>query len=652
MNQRLLPAARVVSKPQIAPPSDLTELMLAGRRQFWCLALGALMGLGLGVLHYATSPREYRATATVLIEERQSDLEQEIAATLPTARSDTSVMNQVQILGSLHLAAEVARALELTHNDTFQNPPNSLLGETIGAAKGWVRSLIPRPAPPPLIEGASGTDEAILQTADRLRARTDFTRIGRSFVVEISHSASDPVLATDIVNAYAEAYLADGIEASVAASVRTADWMEARIEELRRSAVDAAAEAEAFRAEFGASDQQGLRERQERADALNELLVTFQSRYQEIAFESSFPSSSGRILSRALQPRDPDSPRAWQDLGAGLVLGLMLGLAIAVLREARETGLRTSGDVTRYLGLSFLGYLPVVSKGQLRRARSVEDASVAPGPRVAFSPELRDQGPVNLPPLLSRHSAQPLSARPVSGALIAPRDLVLSAYLPGSPADHALRRLHSAMDQGSAGQTGRILAIGGTEAGDGATQLAANLAHVSARAGKATLLIDGDFVHSGLTRALRASDTQGLVDVLDCVLPVGHAIRRIAGTGLDILPTGLGARRGDVMEASYLAEFGALLIELAGVYDTIVVDLPPLAQYPEVTALIRQVDQIVLCVPWGRRSRRAIADFLASAPDLTARIAGLVLTNTRLNHLPRYGEQRQAMRRSWRILGA
>ena len=642
MNQRILPSPVLLPDPAAPPPApeqnDMAELWLAARRQGWRIGLAGLCGLALGLAHYATSPREYRAIASILIEERQSNLEQEIAATIPALRSDASILNQVQILRSLGLATDVARQLDLPENSNFQAPPRSLFGQIAADAKAWVTALLPSPAAPEPSDGSGDAgpseDPALLRSAARLSQLTSFDRIGRSFVIRISHSSHDPGLATDIVNAYADAYLADGTAANVAASMRTAEWMEARIEELRQTALDAAAEAEAFRAEFGASDQQGLRERQDRAEALNTLLTTFQARAQEISLSSSFPSSDGRVLSYALVPREPTSPVAWQDLGAGLLLGLLIGLGLAVRREARETGFRTGADVAQTLGLPFLGYLPRLPDRQLKRASATPQA--APGPRVAFTAATRSAD-IDMPPLMMRHGAQPRITHGTAASLVAPRRLMIPAYAAGSDADLALRRLHAMIDGARRGPVGHVLGVAGLAAGDGATTLAANLAQTAVRAGRATLLIDGDFAQSGLSRALGAAEASGLVDVLDCILPAGDAVRRIANTGLDALPSGLGPRRGGVIESSYIREFGALVAELANVYDTIIVDLPPIAQFPEAESLIAQVDRFALSIPWGTRPREATARVLQEQPGLAARCLGVVLTETDMGRLGLYG---------------
>ena len=226
-------------------------------------------------------------------------------------------------------------------NPDFLMPPSSLLSIWISDAKSAVRSLIPTTEAPVAgpVDEAAVARARLLQTAQSLRNRTGFHRVDRSFVVEIWFTSHDRSLAADIVNAYADAYIADGITANLAASERTADWMEARLEELRRDALVAAEEAERFRLAVGAADQQGLRDLEQRAEALNDLVLRFQSRYRELTLESTYPVSAGRVLSRAVPPRDAAAPRAWQYLAAGLLVGLMMGTAAAVLREAREKGL-------------------------------------------------------------------------------------------------------------------------------------------------------------------------------------------------------------------------------------------------------------------------------------------------------------------------
>ncbi len=642
MNRRMTHVEQIVKPPPIPPtePSDLSELFLAARRQAWPIAICAVLGLCLGIFHYATSPREFVAVSTILIEERQIDLDQEIAAAMPTARSDSSVMNQIQILQSLTLAEEVANALDLAESEAFHANPSSFIGGQVGIAKSWLRSLLPTPAPPEAAgasSDAAGLDRALSEAAALLRTRTQFERVGRSFVVEISYVSHDPVLATDIVNAYAEAYLADGTRANVEASSRTAEWMQTQVEQLRQAAREAAESVVAFRSETSVFDQQGQRERENRAAALNDLLSTFEQRYQEIAIEGTFPVLNGRILSRALPPRNPAYPSAVQLLGAGLLLGLMGGLVVAVRREGRETGFRTAQDVVRTLHLPFLGYVPPISLRRLRRLQKRLPRHASPSPSPQFASKRTAQAePANMPPDIARGSMVP----PDIGRqtpLTTPLDLVISTVAGGSPSDRAFRKILTAIEPGGVPTTGRIVAVGGLNEAASGGQLASNLAAAAARAGKRTLVVDGDFMGAGLSQRFDADNSPGLLDALK-----GGTSRPITGRettvhGMHFLPLGRSSNGIVGAPPPNLDHLDGVTAALRPHYDLVFIALPPMNLLPETKSLVDVADHTILVTRWGAMPRRLVAAYLADEPDIRHRVLGVVLTETDFRRLPRYG---------------
>ncbi len=69
-------------------------------------------------------------------------------------------------------------------------------------------------------------------------------------------------------------------------------------------------------------------------------------------------ATPGQIISDAPLPTSPSAPVPALDLGGGLVLGLLLGLAAAVGLDARDRRLRGTADVARLTGLSTLAVLP------------------------------------------------------------------------------------------------------------------------------------------------------------------------------------------------------------------------------------------------------------------------------------------------------
>lgn len=580
-----------------ATRSDFEEFFLAVRRQGLLVATMALLGLFLGAFHYATSPKEYYAGATVLIEQRQNDLTQEIAAAVPVLRNDTALQNEVQILSSLELASTVVRQLDLDSDANFLNPPSSVLGGYLSDLVSWTKSWIP--AAPDAVGGSAGSvdagpDQRILETAALLRNRTTFTRVGRSFSVEIGYLSHDPALATAIANAYADAYLADGTQAKFEASERTAAWMRDRIEELRLSAAEASREAEEFRAENGAIDQQGLRERDQRAASLNNLFLTIQSKYEQIALEGSFPVSNGRILSRAIAPKSAAAPKAWQILAAGLALGGLIGLAIAVFREFRETGFRSGQDVREVAGVAFLGYLPVLRRKKIRMKKwsKTNATEVEPAHMPDFISARRPSAPKEHADQVTDQMAElwktaSLSTQRSGQAVSIPSDLFACGVAPGSHTDTLFRNLLTTLEMELEGDTGRVVAVGAVADGEGATTTAVNLANLAALCGYRTILVDGDLRNSSLADRLGISRGPGTLAVLEGTVDLHRATQRLPYSGLDVLTTGADAKSGKGFEPSRLPRFADLIASLRLSYDLVIIDMPPLSQRPEAKSLLR-----------------------------------------------------------------
>ncbi|MEJ6393536.1 hypothetical protein V8J82_09740 [Gymnodinialimonas sp. 2305UL16-5] len=645
MKQRITPVERLEygpATPQSPEHNDLVELVLAARRQMWRIAFWGFLGLLAGAAHYATSPREFTAASTLLIEERQIELEQEIAAVIPSSRSETSITNQIQILQSQQLAVQVVGLLDLTENESFGETPSSFLGTQIRAARSFVRSLLPSRSTPSgptnEVSAEAAEQRAIMETAQRLRNRTSFRRVGRSFVVEISHSSHDPALATEIVNAYAEAYMIDGTQANIEASDRTAGWMREQVEQLRQEALEAAADVAAFRQEHGAFDQQGLRERTARVDALNELLTTFQSRYQQISLEGTFPVQSGRILSEALPPRSPAEPKAWVILGIGMVFGVFIGLALAILREARELGFRNGNDVTRFLNLSFLGYVPRIQRRKLGRLKRTSAPTPTPPrrePTVQFASartdveRLDDPNDPGLEPQDQATYLQPVEAAPY----VAPREYMVSNASPGSAPDRAIRRIFSTLETEIAHRDGRILAFGGLGTDSGANGLAANLANLAARTGKRSLLVDCDFHKAQLSKAFGAANNPGLQGLLQGTASLDTALRRVEMSDMLFLPVGSSATQAPPS----LDHLQDLFQMLRPNFDYIFINLPPVDIFPETKSLAHPADHLILCARWGRTPRKVMREYLQNEPELRRRVFGVVLCDTQLRQLPRYG---------------
>lgn len=85
--------------------------------------------------------------------------------------------------------------------------------------------------------------------SDQLLNGLSVKRIGRTYALELTYNSTSPVLAAQIVNAVASAYLLDKLNSKYEATRRASDWLSDRIAELRQRALETDLAVQKFRAE-------------------------------------------------------------------------------------------------------------------------------------------------------------------------------------------------------------------------------------------------------------------------------------------------------------------------------------------------------------------------------------------------------------------
>ncbi|MDX8350610.1 AAA family ATPase [Cognatiyoonia sp. IB215446] len=573
--------------------TTLGDVLAVLRRQWLPLVLLTLLGLMAGAVHHVTTPKQYYVAATVLVDERPVALDQEITASIPFARNDTSLLNEMQVLRSLQLATEVARRLDLHNEDVFIFPPSSLARDIISGTKGTLTGLISSDAAEETqVASDPAADEArrLRGAAAKLQRDIRISRIGMSFSIEISYIGHDPALAADVVNTYATAYLDDGLNANVESTERTTAWMRNRLAELEETSAAVLAEAAAMR-RTEPENVMELRELAQRAATLDALYQTLSARYAQMSLQGSFPVSNGRILTESLVPRTAALPKLWRTLSVMGLLGLMAGFLLAVLREMRERGFRVSSDIHTHTDHAFLGHLP-----------QIEPKSAASG-----TPQRQ-----------------------------VPTQFLWAVDMPQSTFAETLRNIHATVALGATDGLGRVLAVTSMLPGEGATTLAVNYANMLAASGARTMLIDLGATDAGLREALNLPGSAGLIDVLHSKAQVSDALQRLDATGLDILPAGTGRRQPVAADIVYQRHLRALVQELRNHYDHIVLDTPALGTTADVKAMLGLLDRIVLVCEWGQTPRSLVTRYLAQEPDVSQKVLGIALNKVNMAKLARY----------------
>lgn len=286
----------------------------------------------------------------------------------------------------------------------------------------------------------------------------------------------------------------------------------------------------------------------------------------------SAPLLKGTLVGPASLPTSAVSPDWVRNLLLGGLLGLLLGLALAVIRRRRpDTSLKSSQDVEDAVGAPLLG-------------------------SIAFDPGTPNQ------PLVTS----------------------LSALAPRAEAFGLLRTNLQFVDIDA---VGKVYAVTSSVPGEGTSTTAVNVAITMAQAGQRVLLVEGDLRRPQVADMLGLENGVGVTTVLLGDVDVAHAIQDHRESGLKVLASG--AVPPNPSELLQSRALGQLLAGLRQEFDTVIINSPPLLSVTDAALLARQTDGAVVVVRHGQTSREQLG---SSAQRLTA--AGGVLLGVVFNRVP------------------
>ncbi len=226
---------------------DIDAALAIIRRQ-WRIVLAAIAVAGaIGLAFAATAVPVYSATATLLIDRNNSQIVEQLSTIGGVIEDEASILSQVEVLQSETIGLAVVDSLKLTENQEFRATRASLLSSIFGTIRSLVNvSQWFSPAKKEFV-----IDDGTLKRSlsDQLLNGLSVKRIGRTYALELTYNSTSPVLAAQIVNAVASAYLLDKLNSKYEATRRASDWLSDRIAELRQRALDTDLAVQKFRAE-------------------------------------------------------------------------------------------------------------------------------------------------------------------------------------------------------------------------------------------------------------------------------------------------------------------------------------------------------------------------------------------------------------------
>lgn len=273
------------------------------------------------------------------------------------------------------------------------------------------------------------------------------------------------------------------------------------------------------------------------------------------------------IVDNAQVPETPVSPQPVRNLGLAFVLGLLLGVGVAVLRELLDTSVSSAEDVAEVTPTPILGHIGA-------------DTSA-----------------------VKRDPAE-----------------VLSDVTPWA---EAFRVLRTNMQYVEVDQDQRVFVVSSSLPGEGKSTTAVNLAITLALAKQRVALVECDLRRPLIAKRLGLDDGVGTTSVLIGKVALRDALQPYGDTGLDVLACGPIPPNPSELLQSHAME--KLLGELREQYDIVILDAPPLLPVTDAALLAAQADGALLVVRHGKTTRDQLRHAVERVEAVDAKVIGVVI---------------------------
>ncbi len=166
-----------------------------------------------------------------------------------------------------------------------------------------------------------------------------------------------------------------------------------------------------------------------------------------------------------------------------------------------------------------------------------------------------------------------------------------------SPIAESYRRMVGNLLYGNPDQVPQSLLITSSGAGEGKTNLTANLGWALAEIGKKVLIIDCDFRRPNSHKIFNLSVSPGLTELVYDEATVEKAVRSTKMSDLFVLPAGKKPIQPAKLTSS--SKFKKLVEDLKGEYDIVLFDTPPYGIVSDITPIIGMSDQIIVAAKFN-----------------------------------------------------
>jgi succinoglycan biosynthesis transport protein ExoP len=317
------------------------------------------------------------------------------------------------------------------------------------------------------------------------------------------------------------------------------------------------------------------------ATSNRQIFDSLMQRTKETGISGELRTSNIRVVDAAETPRRPASPNTRNNLLIGLLAGTVLAVGLAFFFEYLDNRIKSPEELTRHLGLPFLGMIPALF-----------DYDVS-------SPLINNGVPPNF--------------------------------------SESFRSLRTNVLFSTAEEGIKSLVVTSTGPGEGKTLVSTNLAVGLAQAGMRVLLVDADMRKPRVHTVFDKPRQPGLSNVLVGSARFSETVHATQIPGLWMVPAG--AFPPNPSELLSSKRFADLVASLGAHFDWAIIDTPPIMAVTDSSIVAHLTTGVVFVIGAEMTSRYAAQRAVQQIGRGNAKFLGAVLNRVDLKHNAYYYSQ-------------
>lgn len=303
-------------------------------------------------------------------------------------------------------------------------------------------------------------------------------------------------------------------------------------------------------------------------DIANALSDEFVVMVRELETPENHRTPDARVVveQRASVPGHPSVPKKARNIGIGLVLGALLGMGLALVRDLLDNTVKDNETLEEIVGTGVVGAIPL-------------DKERPQHPAISFDKD-------------------------------------------NSAIAEAFRKLRTNLQFLSVDRPPRVIVVTSALPNEGKSTIAINIALALAEAEHTVLLVDGDMRRPSLHKYLDLVGQVGFSTVLSGAASLDEALQKTSYPRLSVLASGATPPNPSELVGSQTAK--KLIEEMRERFDYVIIDSSPQLAVTDAAILSTNSDGVLLVARFGQTRREQLTHAVDSLRDVGAPMLGAV----------------------------